>query len=396
MSLPYTHYSQYGGDYVIKHTSPIAICRMTIAFTFKVSTWLWQDRSGVRLWIYDGNGQLKSWSPEWLADASDTIYFTLNAGGYFKIGLKGIAFGTGELATSYIGYVDYGEGVLLQYDDNSLEFIKTGFYRKTALSLLGWASSSYLTKVDGHTFYDVLSAFSIGDTYQINSAISTITVDGTEKYVALIRKNSIDCLLYLSDSTTLIIRNFTGGTSLEGIYTSLSWDISLYTVEPSAETRNLYPMDSVAKVGKSGLKFLEGWFETINVSNITSESSKISSDKPFSLPSLEVASKAAYSCRAWVKFNGAGTVSIMKSENVSSIIDYGTGYYGVNFTTAMSDANYAVNATSISTVSTGSSLYMASVSVDSSPTTTSVRILIKCTYDGAMSDSSTIFVSIFR
>jgi len=45
--------------------------------------------------------------------------------------------------------------------------------------------------------------------------------------------------------------------------------------------------------------------------------------------------------RAWVNFNGTGTVSIRASENVSSITDNGTGDYTVNFTSPMSDANYA-------------------------------------------------------
>ena len=48
-----------------------------------------------------------------------------------------------------------------------------------------------------------------------------------------------------------------------------------------------------------------------------------------------------YACRAWVNFNGTGTVAIRASGNVSSITDNGVGDYTVNFTTAMPDANYA-------------------------------------------------------
>lgn len=50
-----------------------------------------------------------------------------------------------------------------------------------------------------------------------------------------------------------------------------------------------------------------------------------------------------YACRAWVNFNGTGTVAIRASGNVSSITDNGTGDYTVNFTIAMPDANYAVS-----------------------------------------------------
>ena len=50
----------------------------------------------------------------------------------------------------------------------------------------------------------------------------------------------------------------------------------------------------------------------------------------------------AYGCRAWVNFNGTGTVAIRASGNVSSITDNDTGDYTINFTTAMPDANYAI------------------------------------------------------
>jgi len=45
-------------------------------------------------------------------------------------------------------------------------------------------------------------------------------------------------------------------------------------------------------------------------------------------------------CRAWVNFNGTGTVAIRASFNVSSITDNGVGQYTVNFTNAFSDTNY--------------------------------------------------------
>jgi len=48
------------------------------------------------------------------------------------------------------------------------------------------------------------------------------------------------------------------------------------------------------------------------------------------------------SAKAWVNFNGTGTVAIRASFNVTSITDNGTGDYTVNFTTALADANYVV------------------------------------------------------
>ena len=46
--------------------------------------------------------------------------------------------------------------------------------------------------------------------------------------------------------------------------------------------------------------------------------------------------------KAWVNFNGTGTVAIRASFNVASITDNGVGDYTVNFATALSDANYSV------------------------------------------------------
>jgi hypothetical protein len=50
-----------------------------------------------------------------------------------------------------------------------------------------------------------------------------------------------------------------------------------------------------------------------------------------------------YTAKAWVNFNGTGTVAIRAAGNVSSITDNGTGDYTVNFTTALADANYSVS-----------------------------------------------------
>jgi len=67
----------------------------------------------------------------------------------------------------------------------------------------------------------------------------------------------------------------------------------------------------------------------------------IDSNPPASL-STASGSAPSYSARAWVNFNGTGTVAIRASGNVSSITDNTTGDYTINFTTAMADANYSV------------------------------------------------------
>jgi hypothetical protein len=50
-----------------------------------------------------------------------------------------------------------------------------------------------------------------------------------------------------------------------------------------------------------------------------------------------------FGVRAWVNFNGTGTLAIRASGNVSSITDNGIGDYTINFATALPNANYAVS-----------------------------------------------------
>jgi hypothetical protein len=97
----------------------------------------------------------------------------------------------------------------------------------------------------------------------------------------------------------------------------------------------------------------------------------------------------AYGCRAWVNFNGTGTVAIRASGNVSSITDQGTGNYRVNFTVSMPDANYAISATCDGTASseTISAYVMNSSSCGIEP---------KSTSSFTPTDMSEVFCAVFR
>jgi len=103
-------------------------------------------------------------------------------------------------------------------------------------------------------------------------------------------------------------------------------------------------------------------------------------------------SAPSYSARAWVNFNGTGTVAIRASGNVSSITDNGTGDYTVNFTTAMADANYA---TGTNYGNTGASIVMK-LSDSTVPTTSAIRVIILNTSSYSPIDVAQVHVSIFR
>ena len=104
----------------------------------------------------------------------------------------------------------------------------------------------------------------------------------------------------------------------------------------------------------------------------------------------------AYGCRAWVNFNGVGTVSITASGNVSSITDNATGDYTVNFTTAFPDANYSFFGNGSNT--TNANILCAPVLNWDNPTKTAsaLRIFNVKTTNGAATDQNTISISVFR
>jgi len=72
---------------------------------------------------------------------------------------------------------------------------------------------------------------------------------------------------------------------------------------------------------------------TLNVGTIKSVTSNIP-------PAFQdsVGTEKGQLCKAWVNFNGTGTVAIRNSFNVSSITDNGTGDYNVNFANVLRDS----------------------------------------------------------
>jgi hypothetical protein len=111
----------------------------------------------------------------------------------------------------------------------------------------------------------------------------------------------------------------------------------------------------------------------------------------------------AYGCRAWVNFNGTGTVAIRASGNVSSITDNGTGNYTINFTNALPDANYALAAMGTSSgvdAAAGTYSIYAAGGIGTAPTTmstTAVRVIGGGAYAFAVSsDFNVLTIIIFR
>jgi len=122
---------------------------------------------------------------------------------------------------------------------------------------------------------------------------------------------------------------------------------------------------------------------TLNTVNITNGTDSIT---------VEGAVKG--SAKAWVNFNGTGTVAIRASYNVSSITDNGVGDYTVNFTTALADANYSCVASS----GTAASDYRIAVpNFNAAPTSSACRLRTGTPSGaGPATDDLYVNVAIFR
>lgn len=99
-----------------------------------------------------------------------------------------------------------------------------------------------------------------------------------------------------------------------------------------------------------------------------------------------------YPCRAWVNFNGTGTVAIRASGNVTSITDNGTGDYTVNITTAMPDVNYGLAGGTGGTATAATLIFLDQTTAR---TTTAFRIATVTTA-GASIDAAQVNCSVFR
>ena len=107
-----------------------------------------------------------------------------------------------------------------------------------------------------------------------------------------------------------------------------------------------------------------------------------------------------YLAKAWVNFNGTGTVAIRAAGNVSSITDNGTGNYTINFTNAMPDANYSVSGSLVgSSTSWASTTYFTADPSNTANTTSACRIGTRDAYSAngdTLRDHNCVSVIVFR
>ena len=98
-------------------------------------------------------------------------------------------------------------------------------------------------------------------------------------------------------------------------------------------------------------------------------------------------------CKAFVRFNGTGTVAITSSFNVSSITDHATGDYTINFSSAFGDTNYCPVAIGVNELTLNN--YQGMLTSYGSPATGSIRCMTNPDRGGSASGPNIFAIQIF-
>jgi hypothetical protein len=215
----------------------------------------------------------------------------------------------------------------------------------------------------------------------------TIELDGSD--FTFNHTEAGDFLTYDDATGDLYFAGVSAGASTADIAETVNPNgVTTVTILNSAVTT-----DKINNLAVTTAKIADSNVTTAKIANANITAAKMDGAQSGSAP--------IYGARAWVNFNGTGTVAIRASGNVSSITDNGTGDYTVNFTTAMPDVNFSVQGSAgIDEILSGDSGRLFSEYGMASRTTSACRV---CTAFASQAvdttvaaDSSVVSVAIHR
>jgi hypothetical protein len=297
-----------------------------------------------------------------------TQAMTLNASGQLGIG-----------TTSPNGRLDVA-GVqnanLISLSDTSA--IRWSWYlNSNALRLYNYATSSDALTVDAS------GNLGIGTSSpQNNSTFTTLTVDGTNSIIEMRRSGSRAGRFYVDSTGTTVgaytatpLMFITNDTERMRIDSSGNLLVGTTSANFNSSGRGLLEVNGstnaliALKANNSALVYFHNTGTDLNIQNNSNgslllatnsaERFRIGASGQLGIGGANYGTSgqvltsggsgaapswanAGGPVKAWVNFNGTGTVAIRASLNVSSITDHNSGEYTVNFTTSLADANYAV------------------------------------------------------
>ena len=229
-------------------------------------------------------------------------------------------------------------------------------------------------------------------TASIETAISLVVPSGATLGTVNATQSRIVVLAINNSATELAVVNLSGGNNLDE--TTL---ISTTALSAAADSANvIYSTTARTNVPFRVVGYIESTQATagtwVTAPSTIQGMGGQSTGNLTVRNSLNVNGLAPmYACRAWVNFNGTGTVAIRASGNVSSITDGGVGVYTVNLTTAISDANGAALASGNVDVSTPN----AQVSKAAMASSSAVNVICAAGTNSAI-DYAYVSVLVFR
>jgi hypothetical protein len=224
-------------------------------------------------------------------------------------------------------------------------------------TLIGTSVPPYTSYVTGMTLSFVPA--------NTNSGAVTLDLDG------LGAKN-----VFVGSSTAL-----SSGDLVAGRIAQIQYDGTRFQLYQSSLADNSVTTAKIVDLNVTTAKLAANAVTTAKITDANVTAAKLSGAQTGAAP--------IYGARAWVNFNGQSTVAIRASGNVTSITDSAVGIYIVNFTTAMSDANYAVSGM-VDPLPSGYTLFSANLAVGT------VTIYVIAEGLGTASDPSTVSVVIHR
>ncbi|MDT4761814.1 hypothetical protein [Sphaerochaeta sp. PS] len=210
-----------------------------------------------------------------------------------------------------------GPGLTLKYTDSSFELIPLGIY-SNSLTMTGYTQVLKYSKASA--FINGVAGYPINE---LKTAEGTLTYNGITYQVTGVMKNSATAMTIFHENGSLnfILPNADPGNSgyyhASGSYAVISSVAGAEMMNINARQADTYSIGNIMR------------FMNIIGKNLIGEN-------------LNLGGMPGYACRAWVNFNGTGSVAIRASKNVSSITDSGMGVYRVNFSNPMKSVDYAV------------------------------------------------------
>ena len=97
------------------------------------------------------------------------------------------------------------------------------------------------------------------------------------------------------------------------------------------------------------------------------------------------------SAKAWVDWDGTGTIYIRDSMNVSSVTDNGVGQFTANFTNNMDNASYSFSLSCKRAVTTNENAF---INVSNNPTVSTLRVIISTSSTTVLVDSQYVSATV--